>query len=72
MPIYMIKLKPSATAKDIQMVKDNAVSNGGTVTHEYKLIKGFAIAMPEGVTSMSFVEEHPHVEHVELDQTIKM
>ncbi|KAL4749972.1 hypothetical protein BDW72DRAFT_176816 [Aspergillus terricola var. indicus] len=72
MPTYMIKLKPSATAEDIQAVKDNAVSNGGTITHEYKLLKGFAVAMPERVTSMSFVEDHPHVEHVELDQTIKM
>ncbi|KAL4974984.1 hypothetical protein BDW66DRAFT_152303 [Aspergillus desertorum] len=72
MPTYMIKFKPSATAEDIQAVKDQAVSNGGTITHEYKLIKGIAVAMPEKVTSMSSVENHPHVEHVELDQTIKM
>ncbi|RDW93349.1 uncharacterized protein DSM5745_00671 [Aspergillus mulundensis] len=72
MPTYMIKLKPTATDDDIKAVKDKAVSNGGTITHEYKLIKGFAVEMPEQVTSMSFVEEHPHVEHVELDQTIKI
>ncbi|KAL4911495.1 hypothetical protein BDW74DRAFT_143013 [Aspergillus multicolor] len=72
MPTYMIKCKPTATEEDIKAVKDNAVSKGGTITHEYKLIRGFAVKMPEQVTSMSFVEEHPHVEHVELDQTIKL
>ncbi|KAL4792449.1 hypothetical protein BDW69DRAFT_160126 [Aspergillus filifer] len=70
MPSYIIKLKSSATDDDIKAVKDGAVSNGGTITHEYKLIKAFAVALPE-VSTLDFAHQHPEVEHVEQDQEMK-
>ncbi|KAL4933743.1 uncharacterized protein BDV17DRAFT_250403 [Aspergillus undulatus] len=69
MPSYIVSLKKSATDEEVQAVKDNAVSNGGTITHEYKLIKAFAVSVPE-VSTLSF-EGHPHVERVEEDQEVK-
>ncbi|KAL2837851.1 hypothetical protein BJY01DRAFT_220520 [Aspergillus pseudoustus] len=69
MPSYIVKCKSSASDEEIQAVKDQAVQNGGTITHEYNLIKGFAVTLPD-VSTLSF-DGHPHVEHVELDGEVK-
>ncbi|KAL4943000.1 hypothetical protein BDV06DRAFT_190984 [Aspergillus oleicola] len=70
MSSYIIKLKSTATEEDIKAVKDGAVSNGGTITHEYKLIKAFAVVLPE-VSTLDFAHQHPEVENVEQDQEVR-
>ncbi|CEL08861.1 hypothetical protein BJX68DRAFT_229811 [Aspergillus pseudodeflectus] len=69
MPSYIVKCKSSASDEEIQAVKDQAVKNGGTITHEYSLIKGFAVTVPE-VSVLSF-DGHPHVERVEEDAEVR-
>ncbi|KAJ5518309.1 Proteinase inhibitor propeptide [Penicillium expansum] len=59
MSSYIITCKPDATDDQVQAVKDHAKEQGGTIGHEYSLIKGFAL------------DSHPHVEHVEADQEVK-
>ncbi|KAL4811388.1 hypothetical protein BDV18DRAFT_129240 [Aspergillus unguis] len=70
MPSFMVKLKSSATPEHVQEVKDMAVSNGGSITHEYKLIKAFAVSVPDQVSAQSLAGNHPEVEHVEEDQGV--
>ncbi|KKA27554.1 hypothetical protein TD95_002398, partial [Thielaviopsis punctulata] len=49
--------------------KDHAKSQGGEITHEYNLIKGFAVKYPEG--SVQTLAEHPHINTVEADGVMK-
>ncbi|KAL3467802.1 hypothetical protein BJX64DRAFT_247498 [Aspergillus heterothallicus] len=69
MPSYIVKCKSSASDEEVKAVKDQAIKNGGTITHEYSLVKGFAVTVPE-VSTLS-LEGHPHVEHVEQDGEVK-
>ncbi|CAI4216913.1 unnamed protein product [Parascedosporium putredinis] len=69
MPTYIVTCKSDATPDQVQAAKDDAVSKGGKIGHEYALIKGFSVSFPEG--SVSTLEKHEHVEHVEEDQEVR-
>ncbi|CAP98876.1 Pc22g15880 [Penicillium rubens Wisconsin 54-1255] len=58
MSSYIITCKPTATDDEVQAVKDHAQKQGGTIGHEYSLIKGFAL------------DAHPHVDNVEADKEV--
>ncbi|KAL2819164.1 hypothetical protein BJX63DRAFT_428818 [Aspergillus granulosus] len=62
-----IKCKSSATDEEIQTVKDQAVQNGGTITHEYKLIKGFAYVASFQTCSLPFESSPVRVLDTGLD-----
>ncbi|KAM4064727.1 peptidase inhibitor i9 domain-containing protein [Hirsutella rhossiliensis] len=66
MPSYIVKLKDDATPEQVQAAKQHAKDQGGTIGHEYTLIKGFSVSFPEG--SVQSLEKNEHVETVELDQ----
>ncbi|KAJ5199075.1 hypothetical protein N7491_000362 [Penicillium cf. griseofulvum] len=65
MPSYIITCKPEATDDQVQAVKDHAKEQGGSIQHEYTLIKGFSVTFPED--TIQILEAHPHVENVEAD-----
>ncbi|KAJ5142877.1 uncharacterized protein N7515_001664 [Penicillium bovifimosum] len=68
MPSYIITCKPDATDDDVQAVKEHARGQGGEITHEYSLIKGFAVSFPDDTAHT--LESHPHVENVEADSKV--
>ncbi|KAJ5836591.1 hypothetical protein N7447_002617 [Penicillium robsamsonii] len=65
MPSYIITCKPDATDDQVQAVKEHAQEQGGSIGHEYSLIKGFSVTFPED--SVHSLDSHPHVENVEAD-----
>ena len=69
MPSYIVTLKDHVTDAEVTAIKKDAVENGGKITHEYTLIKGFAVEYPED--RVSTLESHPHVQAVERDQEMK-
>ncbi|KAI1113776.1 hypothetical protein F5Y14DRAFT_416534 [Nemania sp. NC0429] len=69
MPSYIVTLKDDATPEEVAEAKQHAKDQGGKITHEYNLIKGFAVEFPEG--SVSTLESHKHVKAVEADQEVK-
>ncbi|KAI1330854.1 hypothetical protein F5Y16DRAFT_395819 [Xylariaceae sp. FL0255] len=69
MPSYIVTCKEDATPEQVAEAKKHAESQGGKITHEYNLIKGFAVSFPQD--SVSTLESHEHVKGVELDQEMK-
>ncbi|KAM0358478.1 hypothetical protein HYE67_009787 [Fusarium culmorum] len=69
MPAYIITCKEDATDEQVQSAKQHAKDQGGEITHEYSLIKGFAVKFPED--SVSTLERHPHIHTVEHDGEMK-
>ncbi|KAF5025469.1 hypothetical protein F66182_2445 [Fusarium sp. NRRL 66182] len=70
MPSYIITCKEDASPEQVEEAKQHARDQGGEITHEYNLIKGFAVKFEEG--SVQTLESHPHVQAVEADQEMKI
>ncbi|KAI1201377.1 hypothetical protein F5X97DRAFT_290339 [Nemania serpens] len=69
MPSYIVTLKDGATPEEIAEAKQHVKDQGGKITHEYSLIKGFAVEFPED--SVSALASHKHVKAVEPDQEVR-
>ncbi|KAJ5317594.1 hypothetical protein N7508_002102 [Penicillium antarcticum] len=69
MPSYIVTCKQDASDEDVQAVKQHSIDQGGKISHEYSLIKGFAVEFPDSVVNT--LESHPHVENVEADSEVK-
>ncbi|KAJ3560386.1 hypothetical protein NPX13_g9319 [Xylaria arbuscula] len=69
MPSYIVTCKTDASPEQVEAAKKHAKDQGGKITHEYSLIKGFAVEFPEDkVNTMS---QHEHVQAVEVDGEMK-
>ncbi|KAH8160167.1 hypothetical protein CIB48_g8077 [Xylaria polymorpha] len=66
MPTYIVTCKDGASPDEVAAAKQHAKDQGGKITHEYNLIKGFAVEFPDG--KVTTLESHEHVKGVELDQ----
>ncbi|KAL0635057.1 hypothetical protein Q9L58_005986 [Maublancomyces gigas] len=69
LPSILITFKPSATDSDIQKAKDDITAKGGSIEHEYTLIRGFSANVPDG-PAITALENSEHVENVEKDSVI--
>ncbi|KAK9567617.1 hypothetical protein V6Z96_006652 [Aspergillus fumigatus] len=69
MPLYNITLKPDAQPEELEKAKKSAQEQGGTIKHEFTLIKAFTVEFPE--EQVGVLENNPHV-HVEKDQEVKL
>ncbi|WEW57264.1 hypothetical protein PRK78_002729 [Emydomyces testavorans] len=47
MVMFNVTLKPNASADELDKAKEEARKTGGTIRHEYKLIKGFTVEYPD-------------------------
>ncbi|TGZ77803.1 protease propeptide/inhibitor [Ascodesmis nigricans] len=65
---YIITAKPDCTDDEVQALKQQCRDKGGKITHEYTIIKGFAVEYPDD--AVMALADHPHVENVEQDQTV--
>ncbi|KAJ5168449.1 uncharacterized protein N7482_004043 [Penicillium canariense] len=68
MPLYNVTLKPDAPVEQLDAAKDQAREKGGTIKHEYSLIKGFVVEFPDD--HVDTLESNDHI-HVEQDTEVK-
>ncbi|KAL5594372.1 hypothetical protein BROUX41_001307 [Berkeleyomyces rouxiae] len=69
MPSYMVTLKKGSTDEEVTAAKELAQKQGGEITDEFTLIKGFAVSYPEG--TVQTLENHPTVQSFEPNGTVK-
>ncbi|MCJ1282215.1 hypothetical protein MMC26_001538 [Xylographa opegraphella] len=65
---YNVTLKENASPEELSKAKETAKSQGGEITHEFSLIKGFTVKYPDD--KMSTLESNEHI-HVEKDGEVK-
>ncbi|KAB8216038.1 hypothetical protein BDV33DRAFT_179655 [Aspergillus novoparasiticus] len=70
MPLYNVTLKTKdSSPEELEKAKEKARKDGGTIKHEYTLIKGFTVEYPED--HVGILESSEHI-HVEQDQEVKI
>jgi len=69
MPNIIITFSESATEQQIKDAKDKLIDQGGEITQEYSIIKGFAATVPDSFASSSF-QGLQGVENIEADQVV--
>ncbi|KAL1855132.1 hypothetical protein Plec18167_002118 [Paecilomyces lecythidis] len=63
MPVlFNVTLKKDAPPAELEKAKEHARASGGTITHEYSLIKGFTVEFPNDQVSVLETDDHIHVE----------
>ncbi|PYH49213.1 uncharacterized protein BP01DRAFT_378777 [Aspergillus saccharolyticus JOP 1030-1] len=62
MPLYNVTLKKDSPPEELEKAKQQATEKGGTIKHEYTLIKGFTVEYPEDNVNALDFNEHLHVE----------
>ena len=62
MPQYNITLKENAPESALQKAKDKAKAEGGSIEHEFTLIKGFTVDFPEDKVGILKTDDEIHVE----------
>ncbi|KAK0507469.1 hypothetical protein JMJ35_009992 [Cladonia borealis] len=60
--MYNITLKPGASPEQLEKAKESARQQGGTIKHEFTLIKGFTVEFPNETVHTLQTDEHIHVE----------
>ncbi|EKG14278.1 Proteinase inhibitor propeptide [Macrophomina phaseolina MS6] len=68
MPAINVTLKEGASPEQLEQAKKAVSEQGGKVTHEFKLIKGFTAEFPEGTVHSLSTNDHVTVE---ADQEVK-
>ncbi|KAF5002336.1 hypothetical protein FGRMN_346 [Fusarium graminum] len=69
MPSYIVTCKDDATDEQVQSAKQHAQDQGGKITHEYSLIKGFAVQYDDD--AVQTLESHEHIKAVEPDSEMR-
>ncbi|KAF7593119.1 hypothetical protein BBP40_011998 [Aspergillus hancockii] len=62
MPLYNVTLKKDSPPEELQKAKEQARNDGGTIKHEYTLIKGFTVEFPDDQVKVLESSDHVHVE----------
>ncbi|KAK9383516.1 uncharacterized protein V2V93DRAFT_362027 [Kockiozyma suomiensis] len=65
---YIIKFKEGSTDEEVTQLKKDLTDSGAEITHEYSLIKGIAVTLPED--QVTTLESNPHVDLIEKDQEV--
>jgi len=66
--IYNVTLKENASPTELEKAKELVKSKGGVIKHEFTLIKGFTVEIPDD--SVSILQSNEHI-HVEEDSEVK-
>lgn len=68
---FIVTLKKSVPEKEVKEFIDSVNGVGGQIVHEFSLIKGYSIKMPDKLSMSSFKSEHNNViETVEEDKEV--
>ncbi|KAF4125280.1 Peptidase inhibitor I9, partial [Geosmithia morbida] len=70
MPAYIVSCNESAKPEEVADAKQHCRDQGGTIKHEYTIIKGFSVEFPED--AVTTLENHPHIKSVENDGVMKI
>ncbi|KAL3469402.1 hypothetical protein BJX99DRAFT_265211 [Aspergillus californicus] len=62
MTLFNVTLKKDSPPQELESAKEKAKANGGTIKHEYTLIKGFTVEYPDDHVDTLQASEHIHVE----------
>ncbi|KAI4635744.1 uncharacterized protein J4E87_000699 [Alternaria ethzedia] len=62
MPAFMVTLKDSAPKEELDKAKQHVTDQGGKITNEFTLIKGFSAEIPDDVVTTLSSNEHVNVE----------
>ncbi|KAK5175557.1 uncharacterized protein LTR77_000696 [Saxophila tyrrhenica] len=62
MPSINVSLKEGAGADKLEEAKKNVTDQGGKITHEFKLVKGFTADIPDDKVSTLQSNEHVNYE----------
>ncbi|CEP61375.1 Pbi2p LALA0_S03e01464g [Lachancea lanzarotensis] len=67
---FIVTLKDQVTEPDVSSIKKSFTDLGGKIIHEFSLIKGFTVKVPEiGIDSIK--EKHGnHIANIEEDQEV--
>ncbi|KAF4975952.1 hypothetical protein FZEAL_7332 [Fusarium zealandicum] len=68
MPAYIVTCKDDASDDQVKAAKKHATDQGGKITQEYSIIKGFAVEFDDD--AVQTLESHEHVQAVEKDGTV--
>ncbi|KAL1305432.1 hypothetical protein AAFC00_002316 [Neodothiora populina] len=68
MPSINVSLKDGADSAQLEQAKKQVTEQGGKITTEFKLIKGFTAEFPED--KVHTLESNDHI-NVEADQVVK-
>ncbi|PGH06521.1 hypothetical protein GX51_02345 [Blastomyces parvus] len=60
--LFNVTLKKDAPPEELEKAKEEARRSGGTIKHEYTLIKGFTVEYPDDHIKVLESTEHLHVE----------
>ncbi|CAN3504193.1 protease B inhibitor 2 [Diutina catenulata] len=66
---YIVTLKETASDADVANLKQEIQKNGGNVTSEFSLIKGFAVQLPD--LAAQTVKDNANVLSVEEDKEVR-
>ncbi|OAA44408.1 pyruvate dehydrogenase kinase [Metarhizium rileyi] len=69
MPSYIVTCKDDASDDQVKEAKKHAIDQGGKITHEYTLIKGFAVSFDKD--AITTLESSEHVKAVEEDGKVE-
>ncbi|MCJ1426464.1 hypothetical protein MMC29_004367 [Sticta canariensis] len=64
MAIYNVTLKGGSSEEELAKAKENAISLGGTIQHEFTLIQGFTVQFPDDQASVLESNDKLYVEVV--------
>ncbi|CAG99436.1 Pbi2 [Kluyveromyces lactis] len=69
---FIITFKDSVPEADASKIKNSISSLGGTIVHDYSLIKGFAVKLPESLKIDKLKDLHGDAfETIEEDKEVK-
>ncbi|KAK5100056.1 hypothetical protein LTR70_008018 [Exophiala xenobiotica] len=62
MPLFNVTLKENASQDKLDEAKKTYKDNGCEIKHEFTLIKGFTVEVPEDKVGVQSTNDHIHVE----------
>ncbi|KAI9926447.1 hypothetical protein ASPWEDRAFT_176582 [Aspergillus wentii DTO 134E9] len=62
MPLFNVTLKKDSPHEELSKAKEEVQKQGGTIQHEYSLIKGFTVEYPPDHVNILESSDHIHVE----------
>ncbi|PHH55515.1 hypothetical protein CFIMG_001390RA [Ceratocystis fimbriata CBS 114723] len=69
MPSYLVTFKEDATKDQIDAAKKLVKDQGGEITDEFSLIKGFTVSYPEG--TVQTLSKNPSVSSFQLNGEVR-
>ncbi|SCW01930.1 LAFE_0E10396g1_1 [Lachancea fermentati] len=70
---FIVTLKDHVPDVDVASIKDSVSKMGGEITHEFSLIKGFTVKLPESMHIDSIKSKHSDaIANIEEDKEVSI